>query len=231
MAMRRVTVDGHTLNKRTADMLRCAELRAGFNFPVIQGSYNSGVSQSAGTHDGGGAIDISVDGWSAEKEREAVYQLRKVGFAAWYRPTRDGLWREHIHAIAIGDGEMSSGARQQVQEYYQGYDGLAGSGRDTGPRLDPIPVWPITFPSISLSRVIKQFSGDGPTRTLLGVKRVQRLLNKRLDRNLVIDGRAGPKTRAAYKDWEAKIDSPSVDGVPGEASLKRLVAGFYRVVR
>lgn len=232
MAMTRVIVDGRVLNKRTADMLKCAENRAGFNMPVVQGSYNAGgVSASAGTHDGGGALDVNVDGWSNAKVAEAVYQLRKVGFAAWDRPTRPGLWRRHIHAIAIGDGELSSGARQQVQEYYAGYDGLAGNGRDNGPRFDPIPVWPINFPNINLTNVQRQFSGDRPTRVVLGVKRIQRLLNKRLNRNLVIDGKAGPKTRAAYKDWEVKAGSEHPNSVPGLYSLRKLVAGYYRVVK
>src|SRR6478735_1971204 len=109
--MKKVTVDGKTLNKRTADMLKRAEARLGENLYVIQGSYNAGgVSQSAGTHDGGGAIDVSA----TSHPDEVVRQLRESGFAAWHRTPAQGPWSEHIHAIAIGDPELSSGARGQV---------------------------------------------------------------------------------------------------------------------
>src|SRR6478752_3609144 len=116
MAMERTTVDGRTVNKRTADMLALWQFNALTNYYVVQGSYNAGgVSASAGTHDGGGALDLSVYGFDNEKWH--VKQGRLAGFAAWYRPTRPGLWNEHIHAIAIGDPEASSGAKQQVDEY------------------------------------------------------------------------------------------------------------------
>lgn len=231
MAMTRVSMDGKTINKRTYDMINRAEARMGFDLWIVQGSYNDGVSASAGTHDGGGAIDFSVRGLSESQIREAVWQLRCVGFAAWYRAPRAGVWGAHIHAIAIGDGELSSGARAQVQEYYAGYDGLAGNGRDTWRRPDPIPVWPIPTPDISLGRAKAQFEAT-KKRKVLAVQRIQKLLNKRLaGEDLVVDGIAGPKTRAAYKRWEAKIDAPETDGIPGWVSLKQLVAGYYRVVK
>lgn len=220
MAMTRVTRDGKTLNKRTLNMLERAEARLGHKLQVVQGSYNAGgVSASAGTHDGGGAIDVSA----TSNPKEVVRALREVGFAAWHRTAEQGPWNEHIHAIAIGDNEMSSGAAAQVREYYAGYDGLAGTGRDDGPRLDPIPVWPIPLGQLSVSRVRKQFQADKP-RKMVGVKKVQKLLNKRLGTDLTVDGVAGPATRAAYKRWDK-------DGVPSWDKLKTLAAGYYRLVK
>ncbi len=58
-----------------------------------------------------------------------------MGFAAWFRPTIPGLWDKHIHAIAVNDTDLSSGAAAQVSEYYRGFDGLAGDGRDQGPQV------------------------------------------------------------------------------------------------
>jgi hypothetical protein len=111
-------------------MLLAAEKILGYQFNVIQGSYNAGgVAASAGTHDGGGALDV----WGKGGSRVAteVAALRRVGFAAWGRTPSQGPWGYHIHAIAIGDADLSSGARAQVTEYLNGYNGLAGNGRDT----------------------------------------------------------------------------------------------------
>jgi hypothetical protein len=158
-------------------------------------------------------------------------QLRKVGFAAWHRPAISGLWPEHIHAIAIGDSEMSSGARQQVSAYYNRRNGLANNGPDNGPRLDPIPTWPMKLPRISLSNAAQQFRTEGTPRKVLAVKRIQSLLNRRLGTDLVVDGIAGPKTRAAYKRWEQKIGVDKPNSSPGGYSLKKLAAGFFQVIK
>jgi hypothetical protein len=65
--------------------------------------------------------------------------LRKVGFAAWHRTPAQGFVH-HIHACAIGDREMAPLARQQVQSYFNGRNGLSGNGPDTNaPR--PYPAW------------------------------------------------------------------------------------------
>jgi peptidoglycan hydrolase-like protein with peptidoglycan-binding domain len=110
-------------------MILAAEKLLGYQFRIIQGSYNSGVAASAGTHDGGGAVDLWGKGTGSAVKEVAV--LRRVGFAAWWRTPAQGNWGNHIHAIAIGDPELSSGARAQVTEYLNGYNGLAGNGRDT----------------------------------------------------------------------------------------------------
>lgn len=229
MAMTRVKVDGETLNLRTARMLARVEARTGLSTRVVQGSYSSGPN-SAGTHEGGGAVDLSVHGFSREQILDLVWQMRCCGFASYFRPN-NGIWDDHIHAIAIGDKEMSPEARAQVVEYYAGDDALAGDGKDPHRRPDPIPVWPIPLPDISLSRATKQFTATGEPRKVIAVAKIQRLLNRRLGTDLLVDGKAGPKTRAAYKRWETTIGSPSADGVPGEVSLKKLVAGFYRVTK
>jgi hypothetical protein len=109
---------------------------------IVQGSYNKGVTQSGGTHDGGGALDISVFNMTAAQRDRVVRELRETSFAAWYRPPIPGVWGAHIHAIAIGDQEMSPQAAQQVVWYKQGLNGLwpSGGGPDTGPDV-PIHVY------------------------------------------------------------------------------------------
>jgi len=129
-----VNVDGHKLNTRTNRMKMAAarRLRRDCKFSVTQGSDSTDVGESAGTHAGGGALDISVKRGCGERHRSAVRALRQVGFAAWYRPW---VGNEHIHAIAISDPDLSGPAQRQVSEYYRGGDGLEGDGSDNGPNV------------------------------------------------------------------------------------------------
>src|SRR3954452_834984 len=61
-----VTYHGVTLNARTKAMLVAAEGIFGSSVSLTQGSYNpGGADASAGTHDGGGAMDISVSSLSS----------------------------------------------------------------------------------------------------------------------------------------------------------------------
>lgn len=131
----RVKIDGHTVNKRTLAAFETAQARpkTDNDWTVLQGSYNGGagsVPQSGGTHDGGGALDISAFNWE-----QRVHALRAVGFCAWHRPFNwDGHnGGEHIHAILRGDREMSLAAHEQVVQYDQHTDGLAGHGPDLFP--------------------------------------------------------------------------------------------------
>lgn len=137
-------VNGTWLNQRTAAMLRHAErvyaqhpdsVYVPFEFLVMQGSYNAGgVAASFGTHDGGGAVDLSVRDPSTGGVMTAqipllLDALRVAGFAAWLRRP-DELYKGsaiHIHAIAVGDAELSDAARRQIdgpEGYLRGFNGL-----------------------------------------------------------------------------------------------------------
>lgn len=166
------THGGKVVDEITHQALLATEKRLGYrpgSLTVVQGSYNAGgVSASAGTHDGGGAVDLTAQNWE-----DKVRALRAVGFAAWYRPAIPGLWGAHIHAILIGNEKLSSGAKNQVASYYRGRDGLAGDGPDTFDwRPNPVPVFKMPQP---------------PTR---GPK-----VDKALD--LLRAAKNGPKVRAA----------------------------------
>jgi hypothetical protein len=127
----RLTYGGKTVNVRTRAMLRLAAAWAGVDIILTQGSYNRGVAASAGTHDGGGCVDVDVSGWGSAKRASVVQALRKAGFAAWLRTPAQGF-AYHIHASAIGDREMSGIAREQVQSYFNGRNGLASNGPTEG---------------------------------------------------------------------------------------------------
>jgi hypothetical protein len=114
------------LNKRTVAGMLAVEKQLGRQVDSVpQGSYNESNDPSAGTHDGGGAIDIYDD--ALDKIEQA---MRAVGFAAWHRPSQppppDGWGKAHCHGIMLADKEMSSEARQQVHDYRNYIDGLAG---------------------------------------------------------------------------------------------------------
>lgn len=138
---RRVTYGGRTVNVRTKILLERTRVALGgkHEIPLFQGSYNKGVKASAGTHDGGGCVDINTSGYNVNA---LLRELRKAGFAAWYRTPAEGF-SYHIHACAIGDREMASIARSQVRAYFNGRNGLANNGRDTAPASvgRPYPAW------------------------------------------------------------------------------------------
>ncbi len=139
-----VDFDFAQLNARTVAMLdqttNVYHLRGGlldfdFRDALVQGSYNEGrVAASFGTHDGGGAVDLSVREpvsrrVMTEEIDNMLRALRIAGYAAWLRDT-DELYPDspiHIHAIAIGDDELSAAARAQIDGpfgYLRGFNGL-----------------------------------------------------------------------------------------------------------
>lgn len=144
----RIQIGSATLNARTFAMLEHAAVLYGGTIPITaagitQGSYNpGGVSASFGTHDGGGAVDLTVRNipysWDIKWEDipRLIDALRTAGFAAWYRDEREAL-SPHIHAIAIGDAELSTVAAEQLDGpfgYFRGFDGF--------PREDGVPLTP-----------------------------------------------------------------------------------------
>jgi hypothetical protein len=148
----RVWVGSAQLNARTLLMLDHAgalyaaqggedNLRA----RITQGSYTGGAEPASfGTHDGGGAVDLSmrdtIQGGVLADVETLVYSLRVAGFAAWLRD--EGLFYPnspvHIHAIALGDQELSEAAQLQIDGsggYLNGLDGLLPTYG--GPSPDP----------------------------------------------------------------------------------------------
>lgn len=146
-----VNFRGVKVNVRTRVMIERAESymkKMGINSKLSfsQGSYSTSVSASAGTHDGGGALDIRINGFSSATADNVVKALRMAGFAAWRRGVNDSF-SPHIHAIAMGDTRATQVAKNQVTEYRSGGDGLVGSRGDihltsTGHNIGrPMPNW------------------------------------------------------------------------------------------
>lgn len=149
--LRVISWRGVRVNVRTRVMVERAESymkKMGLpqTLRITQGSFNNGVSASAGTHDGGGALDISISQFSKANADKVVKALRMAGFAAWRRGEVDSF-SPHIHAIAIGDRSATQVAKNQVAEYFRGGDGLVGSAGDMhltsrgGNIGRPVPNW------------------------------------------------------------------------------------------
>jgi len=135
----RTTYRGFPINDRTLAMLRAAQVRSGRTFVVEQGSYSPGADPtSAGTHDGGGALDLDAEALTTAQRTAAVTALRQVGFAAWLRTPAQGDWPLHIHAVAISDTDLSASAQKQVGAYYEGRNGLANNAADDGPHVPKV---------------------------------------------------------------------------------------------
>jgi hypothetical protein len=145
---RHVTFRGVTVNVRTRELLLRAEqyakgLGVRVPFTITQGSYNAGgVGASAGTHDRGGALDLRIRDLPSSQVPLMVRALRMAGFAAWTRGNGDGM-APHLHAVAIGDRQLSSEAASQVRQYFDGRNGLRNHGydRDRATAGRPVPDW------------------------------------------------------------------------------------------
>lgn len=122
----RVKVGEHTVNARTLRMLQSVQrtLAGRMKVRVTRGSYSV---DTAHPHQGGGVIDISVRDLSPTDIEQLVLALREAGFAAWFR-ARDE--KPHIHAVAIGDRELSVKAAWQVRSYFKGRDGRTAASAD-----------------------------------------------------------------------------------------------------
>lgn len=134
-----VDVNGWIVNQRTLTMLAHAqEIYGGelelTSHAITQGSYHDNGAASFGTHLGGGAVDLSVLRRGTytvlwDDIEPLIHALRVAGFAAWLREYGE-LYQDspiHIHAIAIGDRELSAAAEEQLTGdagYFRGYSGL-----------------------------------------------------------------------------------------------------------
>ncbi|HEY1175223.1 MAG TPA: peptidoglycan-binding protein [Phytomonospora sp.] len=129
---------GKRVNTRTKSMLANADGKLSFSITLTQGSYTSSNPGSAGTHDGGGVVDIAVNSLSTTQRWQLVKALRTVGFAAWLR-TPDQGFAYHVHAVAVADPDMSGQAQAQVHDYYYGKNGLASHAADNTPAAYQMP--------------------------------------------------------------------------------------------
>jgi len=220
--------DGKKLDERSAAMFDELQRLVGLDLRVVQGSYSDGVGTSAGTHDGGGAIDFDDTGMDKATIDKIVYQGRRVGWALYWRPTLPGKWGSHFHGIALGCPDASSAAKAQMAEYLIGGDGLKGTYPDPHAALNaPKQTWEQylaskrqRFPlpsghSFGTPRTTAVHDGtEGPV-TANNVKKIQRRLS------IAQTGRFGPVTRLRVMAWQKWKKLP-VSGRVGSTTWKAM---------
>ena len=138
-AFDRVYFRGRLMDKKTQAFLEAMEAELGYELTVVQGCYNAGgVAQSAGTHDGGGVVDLAAWDWENK-----VRVGRKLGGFGWHREDLPGVWGEHIHIGIRDHGRLSLAAQAQQRDYdaTPARDGLAGHAIDNTWHPKP----PVTF--------------------------------------------------------------------------------------
>jgi hypothetical protein len=133
-----IEVNGWTLNRRTMAMLEhAARLYGGeleiTGYHITQGSYHDNPA-SFGTHIGGGAVDLSVMRRGTytvlwDDVEPLIQAMRSAGFAAWLRAYGELSPDSpiHIHAVAVGDRQLSQAAQDQLTGpfgYFRGYTGV-----------------------------------------------------------------------------------------------------------
>lgn len=133
---------GVPLDDRSAAMMDEVARLLGGSVPLVatQGSWNTSVSASGGTHSGGGAIDITGENMTTGQRDSLIAAMRQVGWAAWMRTPYQSDWMWHCHGISVQPGGkhdqgcLSAAAHSQVVDYYEGRNGLASGAPDDGPR-------------------------------------------------------------------------------------------------
>lgn len=138
----RVDWRGHHFDQRTLSALKALEkasIASGLGaLRISQAGYNKGgVAASAGTHDLGAVVDLSIKHLSESDQRRFLRLSRRMGWASWIRTAAQGF-PLHWHGVLAGakPGTIAPGAAAQVLAYDAGRDGLAGN------RLDPNPYRP-----------------------------------------------------------------------------------------
>lgn len=129
------------------------------------GSYQTSTTASAGTHAGGGAIDIDLRAVPADKRKWVADKGRTVGLqVAWHRNAISGLWTWHAHALDPACPNLAKAAVGQCYEVFSGGDGLVGTKPDGNTRAN-ISELQAVFKARLIS-VVAQITEDAKVRLL-----------------------------------------------------------------
>lgn len=211
-----------------ARLKRAGYIKQDLSGLITQGGYNNGaVPASAGTHDGGGVIDVAASLVDTEAKRKI---WRRSGWAMWHRRTWEGNWPEHGHGVLIGCPHASAGAKRQVTAYKAGRNGLANGAADQGPKVAAV-TWEKALAdskvySTSVKRLLANAKSKAPRKSSNDVIRLQRLLwsygyMPQLGAKAHEYGKYGPLTRKAVKRAQkaAGFSGKDADGYIGLSTL------------
>lgn len=180
------------------------------------GSYQTSTAASAGTHAGGGAIDMDLNNLTYEQKRRVETKGRQYYGMAYYRWAITGLWTNHCHAIDPTCPNISKAGAAQFPLFKQGYDALVGNHPDTGDR---------TFVSqIMAAFAARLLGGIGGIGTAIGNAARVKMLQKAV--GVYVDGVWGTQTEAALaKVRAAKAPAATVKAI--QDGLGAVVDGVW----
>lgn len=140
----KVTRSGQVLTQRVWDLIDYISETLGKPIYIAQGGHKNtdnqaggGAGASSGTHDIGDVVDIDDANLTEADVEKIVWLLRYWNGCAWYRSPANGWFQtgSHIHCVMRDSYYgLSAGARQQVDAYDRGLNGLANGGPDYHPR-------------------------------------------------------------------------------------------------
>jgi peptidoglycan hydrolase-like protein with peptidoglycan-binding domain len=214
------------------------------------GSYQTSTKASAGTHAGGGAVDVNANPHSPLQRTMVITNARKVGLQiGWFRAYRSGVWTNHYHVLDPNCPQLASVAAAQCVECFNGGDGLVGTKPDDGYRGN------ITqLKTIFANRLYEAVSDIGDTVTEIGkaaidaerVKGLQTVVKQPLTGRWDIETdyplgeiRATAKegyVGKAFKSWSLakrknaqRVWGAYADGIWGPDTQKKAMAAARRV--
>ena len=126
------TVRGCSCLKQWLPVVTALAVKRGLiksHFDIVQGSYNTSVGASAGTHAGGGALDC------LNVSLAEIRLMRECGGFASDRLPSEGPWGRHNHVVLVDCPHLSASAKRQIVAYRAGRNGLANNRTDRGPRV------------------------------------------------------------------------------------------------
>lgn len=130
---------GFWFDVQTRDMLvELARISGSIYVRPLQGCWSTETANSAGTHARACVVDLDCEHLSDADAERLEYLWRSMGGFGWFRPRTSPTgyvygWQRHAH-LAHPDGDMSSGLRDQWDDYLADRNGLANNGPDTGTR-------------------------------------------------------------------------------------------------
>lgn len=139
----RTEIHGKPLDWATAQAIRVAEQRLGYELTILQGI--GGAAASKGAHLDGRGVDLTTHD-AANKLRV----LKDIGFAIYFRETLPGVWEEHLHGMLVFESRTNTrgiapvGFRQ-INSFDRRRDGLAADGPDDLPVDSYRPAPPAVF--------------------------------------------------------------------------------------
>jgi len=117
-------------------LIACAKASGWGTVRLSQGGLSTSVAASALTHAGLGAADVAPDGRSKDAVWKYAAALLRSGIIAFPRGYGGDSFPQHIHCVS---GESAAHAHQQardqIDEYRRGGDGLVGDRPYVGPNV------------------------------------------------------------------------------------------------